>query len=122
MKYVPPDRREYELTVVIRPGTDEEYEDVKQMVEKIITENGGQIVKFEDWGMKDLAYEVRKFDKAKYIYFEFKGNGPVINKQLERNLLTDERILRYLVVRKEKIETKGHEWRRKMQNMVEGKE
>ena len=78
---------------------------VKELVSKfqgVITENGGQIVNVENWGLKKLAYPIQKKTTGFYFLVEFEAEGALINK-LETNYRRDERIIRFLTFKQDKF-------------------
>jgi ribosomal protein S6 len=64
-----------------------------------------------------LAYRIKRYDRGKYFYFEYKSTGEG-EQELRKFLETHDDVLRYLIVKKEKIETKGHLWRQKMKEAL----
>ncbi len=69
---------------------------------KTLSDNGGSIVKTEQWGLKDLAYPIKKANKAHYTFLGI--NSPVAAvKELERKLSLNEDILRYVSVKVDTI-------------------
>ena len=44
----------------------------------VITENGGQIVSSEDWGLRKLAYPIQKKTTGFYYLIEFEGEGDLV--------------------------------------------
>ena len=77
---------------------------VKELVSKfqgVITENGGQIVNAEAWGLKKLAYAIQKKTTGYYFLIEFTGEGDLIEK-LEKQYRRDERVIRFLSFRQDK--------------------
>ena len=71
---------------------------VKEAVSKfrgVITENGGQIISEEDWGLRKLAYPIQKKTTGFYYLMEFTGEGDIIEK-LETQYRRDERVIRFL--------------------------
>ena len=76
----------YEAMYIVTPEMEDEA--IKGVIEKfsgIITANGGEIEKTDEWGRKKLAYPI-----------DYKTEGYYV---LERNFRNDESILRYMVVR-----------------------
>jgi len=66
-----------------------------------IVENGqGTISKLEEWGIRDLAYRIKKQRRGYYILLEHDSEAATLN-ELERNLRLNEDILRFLSVVKE---------------------
>ena len=77
---------------------------VKELVSKfqgVITENGGQIVNFEDWGLRKLEYAIEKKTTGFYFFIEFQAEGTLIN-TLETQYRRDERVIRFLTFKQDK--------------------
>jgi small subunit ribosomal protein S6 len=70
---------------------------------KIITDNGGKIVKTETWGLRSLAYRIAKNRKAHYVMLEFDAPTNVVL-ELERQTQINEDVIRYMTLRVD-----GHE-------------
>ena len=68
---------------------------------KNIEGSEGQIVSSEDWGLRDLSFNINKYKKAFYKYYQLEINGNYI-KDLKKNLTQNEKILRSLFVKVEK--------------------
>jgi small subunit ribosomal protein S6 len=69
---------------------------VKKFVETI-TKNGGKLIDTERWGIRRLAYEIRKHTSAHYISMHYTA-PPTTNAKLERTYQLDEDILRWLTL------------------------
>ena len=65
---------------------------------KIITDNGGKVVKTEAWGLRSLAYRVSKNRKAHYVMLEIDAPGGVVA-ELERQTQINEDVIRYMTVK-----------------------
>ncbi|MDO4543748.1 MAG: 30S ribosomal protein S6 [Clostridia bacterium] len=91
----------YEVLYVITPELDEETNQaVLDKFAAIIADNGGEIVKTDLWGKRKLAYPIDYKTEGFYVLITFNG-APELPRELERNFKNDERILRYMVTRKE---------------------
>ena len=89
----------YEAMYVITPELEDEA--VKGIIEKytgIITANGGEIEKVDEWGRRRLAYPINYNNEGYYVLTTFAAASE-LPRELERNLNNDEGILRFLVVR-----------------------
>ena len=69
----------------------------------IITSAGGTIQKREYWGLRSLAYRIKKNRKGHYIMFNMKTNSETL-KEYERVMGLNEDILRFLNIRIEEVE------------------
>lgn len=89
----------YESIFIINPNiSDEETNFVIKKMQDVVTKQGGEILKFEDWGKKKLAYEVRKHKRGHYVFFQIKGE-PAAVQELERNLKLTDAVIKYLTVK-----------------------
>ena len=89
----------YESLYVIVPDLNEE--DNASVINKfsgIVTANGGEIEKVDEWGKRRLAYMIDYKTEGYYVLMVFNASGEV-PAELERNLKNDERIMRYKVTR-----------------------
>lgn len=64
----------------------------------VIEREGGKIIEIDQWGMRDLAYPVRKQMRGFYIRLVYEGPGSLVA-ELERNLRITEGIFKFLTVR-----------------------
>jgi small subunit ribosomal protein S6 len=77
-------------------------EDVKAAIDKftrIIAAQGGTLVDVDEWGRKKLAYKIKSATRGYYVLADFAGTPETV-KELERNYRIDDRIIRYLTVKK----------------------
>jgi len=69
----------------------------------IVTAQGGEVKKRESWGLRNLAFRIRKNRKGHYVMFNLDA-PPAAVSEMERNMRINEDILRYLTVRVETLE------------------
>ena len=89
----------YECLYVIDAELSEE--EIRASVEKfsaIVTDNGGEIEKIDEWGKRRLAYPINYKAEGYYVLMLFAANGE-LPAELQRNMRNDERIMRYVVER-----------------------
>tara|TARA_B100000131_G_scaffold322734_1_gene377810 strand:- start:647 stop:1000 length:354 start_codon:yes stop_codon:yes gene_type:complete len=94
----------YEHTIIARQ--DVSPNQLKQLQEKysnIVEKNEGNIVKFENWGLMNLSYLIKKNKKGNYLHFKIKASGKAIS-ELEKNEKIDKNLLRYLTVKVKKFD------------------
>ena len=65
---------------------------------KIIADNGGKVVKNENWGLRGLAYRIAKNRKAHYVMLDIDAPAPALA-ELERQTGINEDIIRYMTIR-----------------------
>ena len=66
--------------------------------EDIIKKNSGQVLKTEEWGLRNLSHKIKNNKKGFYFHIKFDGTGKTIE-ELERSENIDEMLIRYLTVR-----------------------
>jgi len=95
--------RDYKVTVVIQPQLDET--ERNQLIERLSnllvpgSKENGELVA-NHWGVRQLAYPIRKFQEGYYVLYEAQLD-PTRIRDIERSMQYNEDVLRYLVVRKE---------------------
>jgi small subunit ribosomal protein S6 len=65
---------------------------------QLIADNGGEVKKREYWGLRNLAYRMRKNRKGHYVLMNVEAPAPAIA-ELERTMRINEDVLRYLTIR-----------------------
>ncbi len=86
----------YETVFIATPVlSDVQFKELVSKFQGIITENGGQIVHEEDWGLRKLAYPIQKKTTGFYYLIQFKAEGTLIDK-IETQYRRDERVIRFL--------------------------
>ncbi|KAL2464235.1 uncharacterized protein Fot_52191 [Forsythia ovata] len=96
--------RHYEVVYLIHEDHKEEVEQVNMKVQEFLKEKKGKIWRFGDWGMRRLAYKIQKAKNAHYILMNFELEAKWIN-DFKSMLDKDERVIRHLVMKKDKAET-----------------
>jgi small subunit ribosomal protein S6 len=108
-------KRDYETTFIINASLeDTQIETVITQATEIIIRNGGEISATNRWGRKRLAYTIKKKNNGYYVHLEYIAPGSVIP-QLERMLLLDENILRFLTIQLDKKAIIAREQQRSIQ-------
>jgi small subunit ribosomal protein S6 len=70
---------------------------------QVLQDNGAKVLKREYWGLRNLAYRIKKNRKGHYIMLNVEGTGPAVS-EMERNMRINEDVIRYLTVRVEALE------------------
>ena len=94
----------YENVFVVRqdvPST--QVEALATTFGEIVTNMGGTVSKKEYWGLRNLAYRIKKNRKGHYMMMNLEASGDAV-KELERNMTINEDVIRYLTVRVDALE------------------
>jgi len=72
---------QYETVFISTPVLSEtQMKEAVNKFKKIITDNGGEIVHEENWGLRKLAYPIQKKSTGFYYLIEFKAEGQIVPK------------------------------------------
>tara|TARA_B100001750_G_C14948017_1_gene322132 strand:+ start:28 stop:390 length:363 start_codon:yes stop_codon:yes gene_type:complete len=94
----------YEHTIIARQDiSPAQLKQVEDKYKKIISNNEGNLLKTEKWGLMNLSYLIKKNKKGNYIHFKMEGSSKTIS-ELEKNEKIDKNLLRYLTIRVKKID------------------
>ena len=69
----------------------------------LVNEQGGQVAKREYWGLRNIAYRIKKNRKGHYVLLNLDAPPKAVN-ELERNMRINEDVIRYLTVRVDALE------------------
>ncbi len=94
----------YETIYIIHPDvTDDNLTALNDKLKDVITNNGGTLLNFEDWGKRKLAYRVKKQVKGHYILVNYSGSVEPLN-ELERIIKVSDDVIKYFSVKLTKNE------------------
>jgi small subunit ribosomal protein S6 len=88
---------QYELTAIF-PLEEDQYKAGRETVLADLTAQGAEIIKTDENGDRDLAYEIKKRRRGRYVLFTIKEYPEKI-KELDRIFKLNPNLLRYLFVR-----------------------
>ena len=91
--------RRYETIFILRPNAGEE--DITRVIEstsKIILDEKGTIIELARWGMKKLAYLIKKESLGYYVYCDYAGTPAAVS-EIERKFRIDDLVLKYLTIK-----------------------
>jgi small subunit ribosomal protein S6 len=84
--------------------TSQQVEAMVDQYKGVIEQNGGSIDKTEMWGVKSLAYRIKKNRKAHFTMFNLNAPAPAVA-EMERQMRINEDILRFMTIKVEELET-----------------
>ena len=70
---------------------------------QLVADNGGEVKKREYWGLRNLAYRMRKNRKGHYVLMNIEA-PPAALAELERTMRINEDVIRYLTIRVDALE------------------
>ena len=91
-------KRRYETLMVLHPDLPEaQVRETIDRARRLIEEAGGQAHAMQEWGMRELAYPIRKLARGYYVLAEYTATADVV-RELERTLKIADEILRFISV------------------------
>ena len=90
--------RRYETIFILRPDlTEAQIKESIRRFEGIIANGGGEMIETDEWGSRELAYNIGRERRGYYVRLDYAATGAVTN-EVERNLKIADNVLRYLSV------------------------
>lgn len=92
-------KREYETVLIIRPrAARADISTLVARVQHVLEQRVARLLRVENWGIRVLAYSIKRESKGIYLYFRYIGGSDVVA-ELERNLRNLDLVLRYHTVK-----------------------
>ena len=89
----------YETLFILHPDLPEaQVRETIDRARRLIEGMEGQVAEMQDWGMRDLAYPIRKQPRGTYVLAQYTARAEVV-KELERTMKLADEILRFISVR-----------------------
>jgi small subunit ribosomal protein S6 len=96
--------RHYEIVLLIHPDQSEQVPAMLERYKTLVTNAGGKVHRVEDWGRRQLAYQIQKLAKAHYLCLNIECGTDVLT-ELETGFRFNDAVLRHLTVAKDKADT-----------------
>jgi small subunit ribosomal protein S6 len=90
--------RHYEIVFIVHPDQSEQVPAMIERYKSMITAEGGQIHRLEDWGRRQLAYPIQKIHKAHYVLMNIEVGQSTLD-ELEHAFKFNDAVLRHLTVK-----------------------
>jgi small subunit ribosomal protein S6 len=96
--------RHYEIVLLIHPDQSEQVPAMLERYKGIVTAAAGKVHRVEDWGRRQLAYQIQKLGKAHYVCLNIECSKETLA-EIETGFRFNDAVLRHLTVVKSKAET-----------------
>ena len=96
--------RHYEIILLIHPDQSEQVPAMLERYKGMVSAGNGKIHRVEDWGRRQLAYQINKLNKAHYLCLNIEADQAVMA-ELEHAFKFNDAVLRNMTVQKKKAET-----------------
>jgi small subunit ribosomal protein S6 len=90
--------RKYETIVILDSDLSEEQrKPVFERITSLFPQYNGLLIGIDEWGVRKLAYEIKKKPRGYYTLINFCGHGDLVN-EMERYFRIDDRVLKFMTV------------------------
>ena len=96
--------RHYEIVLLIHPDQSEQVPAMLERYKNLVTAGGGTVHRVEDWGRRQLAYQIQKLVKAHYLCLNIEVSNETLT-EIETGFRFNDAVLRHLTVARDKAET-----------------
>jgi small subunit ribosomal protein S6 len=96
--------RHYEIVLLIHPDQSEQVPAMLERYKTLVTGAGGKLHRVEDWGRRQLAYQIQKLAKAHYLCLNIECSNDTLS-ELETGFRFNDAVLRHLTVAMDKAQT-----------------
>jgi small subunit ribosomal protein S6 len=89
----------FEVVLIFNPelSTTHLKSEVENFKNKLASQSAN-IINEENWGLRDLSYNINKFKKAFYNFFQIEASGKIL-KDLNKELNQSENLIRYIFIK-----------------------
>ena len=94
----------YEIVLLFHPDQSEQVPAMIERYTNTVTEGGGSIHRFEDWGRRQLAYSINDLHKAHYILWNIECSVEVLD-ELTTTFRFNDAVLRNMVIKRKDAAT-----------------
>ena len=94
----------YEIVLLFHPDQSEQVPAMIERYTNTVTEDGGSVHRFEDWGRRQLAYSINDLHKAHYILWNIECSVDVLD-ELTTTFRFNDAVLRNMVIKRKDAAT-----------------
>jgi small subunit ribosomal protein S6 len=89
--------RHYEMVFIVHPDQSEQVPAMVERYRGMVTGSGGKIHRLEDWGRRQMAYQIQKMHKAHYVLMNIECDQATLD-ELEHAFKFNDAVLRHLTI------------------------
>ena len=94
----------YEIVLLFHPDQSEQVPAMIERYTNTVTEGGGSVHRFEDWGRRQLAYSINDLHKANYILWNIECSVEILD-ELTTTFRFNDAVLRNMVIKRKDAAT-----------------
>ncbi len=89
----------FEVVILLSPELgSQKLTDEIAFFKELVSSNSGKIINEEDWGLRELSYNINKFKKSFYRFFQLEISGDNIDK-IKKSLNQADNFIRHLFIK-----------------------
>jgi small subunit ribosomal protein S6 len=96
--------RHYEIVFIVHPDQSEQVPAMVERYKGMVSNNGGNIHRLEDWGRRQLTFPIQKIHKAHYVLMNIECDQKTLD-EIEDAFKFNDAVLRHLTVKMERAVT-----------------
>lgn len=96
--------RHYEIVFIVHPDQSEQVPAMIERYKALVSSKNGAIHRLEDWGRRQLAYQIQKIHKAHYVLMNIECDAETLA-ELEHAFKFNDAVLRHLTIQVKKAVT-----------------
>ena len=96
--------RHYEICFIVHPDQSEQVPAMIERYKGVIAQRAGIVHRLEDWGRRQLTYQIQKVHKAHYVLMNIECDQDTVN-ELEHSFKFSDAVVRHLIVKMTKAVT-----------------
>ncbi|MBQ3375913.1 MAG: 30S ribosomal protein S6 [Erysipelotrichaceae bacterium] len=90
--------RKYEIMYILNASLEEAARnELMNTLHAIITDDGGEIDKIDEWGIKEFAYRIEDMTKGYYVVVTFHSGNEAVA-ELDRICRINQNVVRHMIV------------------------
>ena len=94
--------KNYEIMYIIRTTiAEDEVKKVAKSFEKVLTDNGAKITDVNEWGQRELAYEINDYKSGYYYVINVESKDDKAISEFDRVARNSKDVIRHLITKKE---------------------
>ncbi|MFB9769103.1 30S ribosomal protein S6 [Lactiplantibacillus modestisalitolerans] len=94
--------KKYEITYIVRPDIDDAAKTaLVDRFDKILTDNGAEVIDSKDWSKRRFAYEIGGFNEGTYHIVNLTTTDDTPLNEFDRLSKINDDILRHMIVKRE---------------------
>jgi len=90
--------RHYEICFIVHPDQSEQVPAMIERYKGVIAQRNGIVHRLEDWGRRQLTYQIQKVHKAHYVLMNIECDQDTVN-ELEHSFKFSDAVVRHLIVK-----------------------